>query len=378
MRTRIFAMLLCLCLLLSACAAVPGEPRETEVANLSAQEPVKQPDTTEPPAQAEKEFVKAVYEELPVEDSYYHYGNMQKTNAGDNFALYGNKVLFPGGQKPRGLYSYDLDTGKLELYCETPGCSHDTAECRLRRLPRSNLEYYGGKIYSHTHGSPVKVLEDGEWKSLGIYADEAWHAYGDLFTLNGNKLRVYDGGVGEPRVILEDYHYLSNVVFGRYLYSTTGFELVRVDLLADNPTKEVLLDVGYCMVDGNHIYYIDTAKETDTCFLYRCDMDGKNSELLLDKPVLPASLNFDDEYLYFRLYTDQKINGTEDGKDIYRMSKADPTRVEKIATLPQTAYMTFTVPGRDVLFVVAYSASRDSDVYVMKRDGSDLRLLDTP
>ena len=53
---------------------------------------------------------------------------------------------------------------------------------------------------------------------------------------------------------------------------------------------------------------------------------AQNGWLLLDKPVLPASLNFDDEYLYFRLFTDQKIDGTEEGKDIYRMSKADPSQ----------------------------------------------------
>ena len=103
---------------------------------------------------------------------------------------------------------------------------------------------------------------------------------------------------------------------------------------------------------------------------------AENGWLLLDKPVLPASLNFDDEYLYFRLFTDQKIDGTEEGKDIYRMSKADPSQVEKIATLDQTAYMTFTVPGRDVLFVNTYPYG--SGVYVMDSDGSNLRKLEMP
>lgn len=376
MKTRILAVLLCTCVLLGACSGVPNDTQGTEAATLATQEPVKQPDTTEPPVQSEKEFVKAVYEELPVEDSYYLYGNMQKINADDNFVLYGDKVLFPGGKKPRGLYSYDLNTGKLELYCETPGCSHDTTECRLLRLPRSNLEYYDGKVYSHHHFSTVKVLEDGEWKSLGIYADEAWHAYGDLFTIAGRNLKVYEDGAGEPRTILRDYQYLANVVFGRYLYSHSCAGLVRVDLLANNPVKEVVMETVFCMVEGDHIYYIDDAEETSTYYLYRCDMDGKNSELLLDKPVLPASLNFDDEYLYFRLFTDQKIDGTEEGKDIYRMSKADPSQVEKIATLDQTAYMTFTVPGRDVLFVNTYPYG--SGVYVMDSDGSNLRKLEMP
>ena len=77
MKIRILAALLCTCVMLSACTAVPGNVQGAEVATLATQEPDKQPDTTEPPVQSEEEFVKAVYEELPEEDSYYQYGNMQ-------------------------------------------------------------------------------------------------------------------------------------------------------------------------------------------------------------------------------------------------------------------------------------------------------------
>lgn len=137
------------------------------------------------------------------------------------------------------------------------------------------------------------------------------------------------------------------------------------------------------MVDSDDcIYYVDTAEESDTHYLYRCDMDGNNSELLLDQPILPASLNFDDEYIYFRLYTDSSISRTEDSKDIYRMSKADPTQVVKIATLPETAYVIHTVPGKDILFVNAWgryvNGINVQNVYVMNTDGSNLRMLELP
>lgn len=127
MKMRTLVALLCICVMLSACTAVPNDAQGTELATLTTQEPVKQPDTTEPPVQSEKEFVKAVYEELPVEGSYYHYGNMQKINADDNFVLYGDKVLFPGGKKPRGLYSYDLN--------------NSDCDCDLRSAVYQRLKY---------------------------------------------------------------------------------------------------------------------------------------------------------------------------------------------------------------------------------------------
>ena len=64
------------------------------------------------------------------------------------------------------------------------------------------------------------------------------------------------------------------------------------------------------------------------------------------------------------------------------MSKADPTQVVKIATLPETAYYIHTVPGEDILFVNAWGRYVDGirvqNVYVMNTDGSNLRMLELP
>ena len=382
MKMRFLLVLLCACLLLGACTAAPGESQETKTGDAPAWEQEKQPDSTEPPVQAEKEFVKAVYEELPVEQNDFQYGNMQKGNADENFVIYGDQFLVVGGSKVRYIYAYDLATGKAQRFCDIPGCDHSTSDCRLQSLARTNLESYDGKLYSHFYHTPVRVLEDGEWKSLGFNADRAWHAYGDLFTIQLGRLQFYDDGIGEPRTILNDYDYMFNLVIGRYLYSHSCLGLVRVDLLADNPSKEVVMEEVFCMVDRDCIYYVDDAEESATFYLYRCDMDGNNSELLLDQPILPASLNFDDEYIYFRLYTDHSISRSKDGKDIYRMSKADPTQVVKIATLPETAYFIHTVPGEDILFVNAWGKNvygvRIENVYVMNTDGSNLRMLELP
>ena len=279
-------------------------------------------------------------------------------------------------------YAYDLSTGEVRIFCDLPGCDHNGSDCSPVGLSMGVVEQYDGTLYGHSLGDPNKVLADGHWKKLDCYGGVFWHSYGDLFVNSYSRLWVYYDGVGEPKLIMDDYSYLWTVIFDGYLYGSSGYELVRVNLLEDNPQKEVLLDDAYCMVEGNHIYYVDTADDSDTCYLYRCDMSGDNSELLLDKPVLPASLNFDDEFVYFRLFTDYQISGTEDGKDIYRMSKADPTQIEKIATLPETAYQIYTVPGEDMLFVTAKGKHIDGlnvyNVYVMNTDGSNFRVLELP
>ena len=377
MKKRMLAALLFACMLLSACTtAFPAETKETHGV---AQEPVK---ATEPPAPQKKEVVEAVYHRLPVEDSYYQYGNMQVASGDPQFILYGDEVLFVGGTEVCRTYAYDLNTGKVRRFCDMPGCDHTGSDCQVVSLSWGGVEQYGGKLYIRGANGALRVLEDGHWEAIGIGGSSSCHAYGDLFVCQGSRLSVYYGGKGQRKEILDDYGYMFNVVFDGFLYSTNKYDLVRVNLLADNPVKETVLEGCYTMVEGSHIYYVDNADETGFCYLYRCDMDGSNSELLLDQPVLPASLNFDEEYLYFRLFADHKIDGTEEGYHIYRMSKEDPTRVEKLVTLPDTVYQIFTVPGQDVLFVQArYKDSnyrRHIRVYVMRRDGSDLKLLELP
>ena len=127
--------------------------------------------------------------------------------------------------------------------------------------------------------------------------------------------------------------------------------------------------------DGEYIYYVDW----QTYYFYRCAMDGSNPELLVGQEVLLASLNFDEEYFYYRLYTDHELNGTPDSCDIYRFLKDDPTQIEKIVTLPVSAYQVFTVPGTGKIFVNTHAPEGDeSPLYVMNADGSDPKIVEIP
>ena len=176
-------------------------------------------------------------------------------------------------------------------------------------------------------------------------------------------------------MLIEEYNGISQVIFGNYLYAATFDAFLRVNLAAEEPKEEVIVPSGSGMTDGQHIYYVDSK----TYQLYRCDMDGGNAELLVEQPVLLSSINFDDEYFYYRLFTDQKLFGTADCCDLYRFPKDDPTNIEKFATLPIDAYQIFTVPGTGKLFVTAYqSAGGVKPIYIMKTDGSDMKLLEIP
>lgn len=126
-------------------------------------------------------------------------------------------------------------------------------------------------------------------------------------------------------------------------------------------------------INTYYIYYVDWASWK----LHRCNMDGSNSVVLVDQPVLAASMNFDDEYFYFRLYTDNKITGHLDCYDIYRFLKSDPTTLEKIVTLPVAVYQVFTVPGTGKIFVTTPPNGETADViWVMDNDGTSPTVLE--
>lgn len=189
-----------------------------------------------------------------------------------------------------------------------------------------------------------------------------------------SSLVVFEEGSDQPRVIIEEYTGYWNVIFGQYLYGNWG-GIYRVDLLAEHPKQEEVVSNASGIVDGHHIYYVD--KKTN--FLYRCNMDGSNSQILVEQEVLQASMNFDDEYFYYRLYTDQKLDSGEDCHDIYRFPKDDPSQIEKIATFEEAAYQVFTVPGTGKIFVLTCGTESNAQaIYVMGTDGSNSTRLEIP
>lgn len=307
-------------------------------------------------------------------DESYQYGNMQKMPAGE-FSRLGNDVLFTFISDGRSrLYSYDLTTGKVRLYCDDATCTH--SDCLAGALI-SGLEVYQGKLYGMNRayqavvvdGTELKALTKGEITYFRHHDNKAYIKTADW------SLVVLEEGSDEPRIILEEYTGIWGTVFDNYLYATTSDSIIRVDLTGDNPTEELLVTNAGGTTDGQYIYYVDRKSN----YLYRCNMDGSDARLLVEKEVLLASINFDNEYFYYRLNTRPTGSGA-DSYDLYRFPKSDPSKIEKFATLPVPVYQVYTVSGANILFVSTFERSNgeQGDIYVMGTDGSNIIRLEIP
>lgn len=312
-----------------------------------------------------------------VSDPNYQYGNMQKNHPSGNYILHDGNVLFSTWDERRGLFSYSLETGKVSYFCKDATCMHNTSKCVSRGIA-SNLEAYGGELYAMSDDVEIKILKDDSFETyLDGSVSTFWHGNGKLYVVTADhSLLVYENSSKKPKTVLGEYTGFWNVVFGSYLYGCTGESVIRVDLSAEDPQIETVIQEGVMhssIVDGHHIYYMNAS---DNNYLYRCDLDGNNVVCLLEKSVLAASMNFDNEYLYFRLYTNAELDG-EDSTDVYRMNKADPSQTELIAQFPEPIFQIFTVPSENLLFVTTRD-NVERQVYTMSNDGSNLQKLEIP
>jgi len=368
---KMIALLLSLCLLLSGCGTVKsGETEPSPETDSTAPETL--PETT--PTEPEKTAYIPGNTDFDWKNDYYQYSNMQ--GGVSNFLYYDGQVIF-FRYINQCVYSFDLTTGEVRRFCAKDGCDHSGDDCVYIKWISGSLEQYGGTLYG-IDKYVVKGLRDGKWEQLANkYLGDFWHAEGDLYLVDREKvLYVCRGGTGEPEPLMEDYDYYWNMVFDGYLYSSNYRELVRVDLNAETLNKELLLTNVAFRIDGNHIYYTD-----EDNYLYRCKMDGTNSALLFDQPILPASMNFDDEYFYFRPYNDKRyLDYGEGSNDVYRLTKSNPSQIESIATLEEAVYQIFTVPQTGKIFVITYTWGKGSGepFYVMNTDGSNVTKIEFP
>ena len=384
----LFFIFIIFCLALSACGA--SDPEDLFGAGAPQSPEPEQADTAAPPSEMEQENTAAP--PIAVEEGYYQYGNMQIDLPSGNYILYEGSVLFnriSDGQ--RLLYTYDMDTGEVSLVCKDATCSHRRADCPSNRV-WGNLEQYDGRFYAeiedHSGGIGAGLVRRvAEWKNgrfeqiIDGSVEAFWHANGNLYVETADQsLLVYENGSDTPRTLLDEYAERKNVVFGQYLYSSYGQGICRVDLLAETPQVEVLVeDASTAMVDGEYIYYPNMQD-----ILYRCDLDGGNQIPLTNRPIYPGAINFDDDYVYFRYQNVGAPYGEEAG-DLYRFGKDDPSQIEKIAEFPEAIHRIFTVPGHNLLFIEMYGQELDEhgntmegSVYTVEADGSGAIHLDIP
>lgn len=380
MKKRFVCLLLtvCLCVLAGCHASDPenrfklSEPPETEVPNTMSAETTEDGILPQP--------------SVPVDlssdiDPAYNYGNMQIDVPAGNFVLYDGGVLIWvtwGGRQH--MYSYDLDTGELQLVCQDATCDHESVECPIGGC-HGNLEGCQGELYTKSPAGTLLKMKDWKWEGLLNGSVSLFcHRGKDLYVITADQsLLAYENGSTKPRMLVEEFPYDGCVVIENYLYAHSLYlgQVVRVNLTTEQPELEVVLENAYGRVDGTHIYYMNF---TDGNKFYRCDINGENSEKLTDCEIMAE--NFDNEYVYFR-YKGTNSVLSEEGHDLYRFPKDDPNKIEKIAALPEYIYRIYTVPGANLLFVYVWpEGGRDQEkptmIYVMNRDGSNPQLLSFP
>ena len=363
MKKQIFFLIyLCMCFTLHACVVT---------------DPTNMFEITTGTATINTDSSGVTFETSEISNEYYQYGNMQKNRPSGNFMLLDKEVIFRfvnnGGYK---LYTYNLENGQVFPYCKDATCTHQ-GSCSYGAL-KGALEVYKGKIYSrNTNLQPVELAENGQRILAPKVTGTAFHNGDNMYVVTRDStLVVFENGSDKYRVILDEYVGFWNVIFGQYLYANNGVNIIKIDLSAEQAKEEVVVSDAVGVIDGQHIYFVNQKNN----YLYRCNMDGSEPLLLVEQPVLPASLNFDDEYFYFRFFVNNQVHTGAESCNLYRITKSNPTTIEKIATLPAPIYQVFTVPGTGKIFITSYEMSNgeDGDIYILNTDGSELHRVEIP
>jgi len=369
-KSSLLVLLLCACLLLSACTA-------TDPDNLfeMPQDDVVNSENTQPNI---------------THTGSYPYGNMQVVSS-NAFLLLDNEVIFRHFKDTDfWLYVYDLNTEEVRLLCDDASCRHESC---ISSVYSYDFEVYDGKLYCSVwpkdskyivhypavaKGNEVEYLLEADVKSFLHYGDTLY-----LHTAD-NSFVVIEEGADKPRILVEEFRGQYYTIIDNYLYyqafDPSLYPYGRIDLTEENPQEEILLTNVMGKTDGEHIYYRDIQNKTQGLPgpLYRCDMDGSNPERITEDKI--GQFNFDEEYVYYTNPVTQETYKHKEARDVYRFPKSDPSKIEKIATMPEATGDIYTVPGTGKIFVTqyVYNIEDGMDLYVMNCDGSDLKQLEFP
>ena len=317
-------------------------------------------------------------------------GNLQKNLPPGEFADYGDSVLFFAFNGSAWmLYEIDKETLSTEPFCKDPSCSHQDARCVMNGVS-GHLENAGGVLYALRDDTvftesgvneqySVMKLKNGrfEAETTGI-GTSFLHGNGKLYasTKDGSFVRIEDGKKKEE-ILMDEYTGMWPVLSGtRLIFLDMSEGVMVMDTEHPDSAPECVLKTDWYMTDGESIFYTDYASR-----LYRCDLSGKNSEVLVDASVLPASVNFDEKYVYFRYFSEDGDLRGGDCTGIYRILKNGGS-IEKLADLPVLyAYTIYTIPDYDRIFVNAYESADTAGsgtYFAVSKDGSGYEKLLLP
>ncbi len=309
--------------------------------------------------------------------SSYSYGNMQKNVPPGNFIDDGSSILFfdPSGAN-QSLLKMDKESFEVNLFCSDPTCLHNDEKC-MAGGASFGLENYLGEIYASNDDNQLLVLKKDHFvpvangDMLGGSVHGNHHMY---LSTKDNALMEYDLKGKSSRTIIEEFDGIWPVISDSYLVYNTLFEVCTIDL--NQPENGVAVAAeGIGVTDGKQIFYMDNKNQ----YLHACDLTGNNDRVLIEKPVLPASINFDEEYLYFRYYYNNDL-ACEESNIVYRLKKEGDTPPEVLSEMTDHAYTIYTIPDYDYIFVVTKNnfMGSESSLYAVRKDGQDRQLINLP
>lgn len=305
-------------------------------------------------------------EESAMTNDSYPYGNMQINAPAGNFMDYQGKIVFfrlkerePGSNSgTRQLYELDKKTGEVTPFNPDPTNPSAISSCMA-------VEVYRGELYALNWDWKIMKWKDGEFQTISdgaVY--NFWHGDGRLFAVTKDSSLVeINEKDGKSKILIDEYADYHNLVVDGWIYGLSWKGLSRVSLSKENPEKELVLpDTTPAFIDGRNIFFYD--QDSHFC---RCNLDGSGIIKMTEEIV--RCINFDDEFLYFTKWKNQMKDSTDlsDGNDVWRMSKSDPEKTEKIATIPDASISSiYVVPGYDRLIVEATVKTEynEKEVYV--------------
>jgi len=320
----------------------------------------------------------------PPSDIPYNYANMLKGLPGGEVLDIGEFILFfsyinVSNGNALCLFEYDKRTGEVEYFCKNATCAHNTPGCAAYSL-NGNLELVDGTVYAER-----KIINNGAYTIYmvelinGSFVNKAGPDFGVIrhwgskaYGQTNDGALIYMPDSGKPETILEYFPHNTRVIVDGYYYTGIIEEIVRIDLRNPPYEPEIVVlpknNLPIFTTDGTNLYYYD-----EFFHMVRSDMDGKNQQAVLEWPIWPPSVNFDDEYIYFSLYTGD--SSEPENYNLYRM-KLDLTGVpELLAELGFRIQSTYTFYQYDKLFL---TSQNNYKLYAISKDGTGLAELMLP
>lgn len=309
----------------------------------------------------------------------YPSGNNQKNLPSGNFVVFQDQILFQCDTGTLGLQLFSLDPASMQVncFCRDAVCTHDRKEnpfC-ISASCLGNLAMIGENLYALSTDHTLCKYENGQLKALAE-GEISYFCHGEegLFAVTQDSSLIRFGESGDLEILHDAYaeYWLSN--YEGKMYGNTGDAYCVLDLKDDGGDPTEILRTSMGITDGERIYYL----EDRTTALCTASMQGELLVKLTDRPVMPASVNFDADYVYFRYMNDGESDGGKAEHELYRVQKDGSESPELLAQIPERILNVFTVPGCDTVFITCFreAGRNDSGIYAVKKDGSDFCRLD--